>query len=65
MSTDKTPEQLIAEAQAARVARHEFDMVQLRAIGVALEAEAKRLRDAGEPSMTKAAAGAFIAALPA
>ena len=54
-----------AEKQAAHLARYSEDHDFLRRVGIALEFEAKRRRDAGEAPLTNADAAALIAALPA
>ena len=54
---------MTAEEQAAAAARYEADATFLRAAGAALEAEAKRRREAGEPAMTAADAAAIVATL--
>ncbi len=58
-----TPEEIAAKA-AADVARHESDVTLLRSIGIALEAEVTRRRNADEAPLDNVSAAAFIAALP-
>jgi hypothetical protein len=55
---------MTAEEQAAATERYSTDTDFLRRVGIALEFEAKRRRDAGEPPLTNTAAAEFVAALP-
>lgn len=64
MTAEQLSEAIVAK-QAAAAARHSADTEFLRTVGMALEAEATRLRAAGEEPMDIPAAAAVVAALAA